>query len=86
MVYFEVLDQSLQFFHLYKVGHFRALVNSFVKFLISEVRLISQTSVSSRLIIEIPYNLIEMELTMCSPLNLGFLLGFQLNPTTYVKY
>ncbi|XP_030941617.1 uncharacterized protein LOC115966541 [Quercus lobata] len=25
MVYFEVLDQSLSFFHLYSVGHFRAL-------------------------------------------------------------
>ena len=80
MVYFEVLDQSLPFFYLYSVAHFRALVNLFVRFLISEVHLISQASVSSRLFIEIPYNLIDMELTMCSPLNLGFLLGFQLNP------
>ena len=72
-------------FHLYSVRDYRALVNLLPKFLISEVHLISQTSIASRLIVDIPYNLIEMEVTMCSLLNLGFLLGFQLNPTRYVS-
>ena len=86
MVYFRVLDQSFPFFIfiLYAI-RLPSSFNLLPKFLISEVHLISQTSVASGLIVEIPYNLIEIELTMCSLLNLGFLLGFQLNPTRYVS-